>query len=165
MVMKILNCHLAAAIQFRDTLHGFCMGRGTRTASLEAKLLQQLMSVKEEVIYNIFLILYKSYDALDHGLCLEILVAYRVGPQDLHVLWRHWECLNMVARACGYFRDPFKGQCVMTQGYLISTIIFNMLVYTVLWHWVAAVEETEGGEEPRTEGFGQDIQQMVTFLC
>ena len=41
------------------------MGQGTGTASLEAKLLQQITAVREEVLYEVFLDLSKAYDALD----------------------------------------------------------------------------------------------------
>ena len=50
-VTGILNCHLTAEIQFYDILQGFCTGRGTRTTSLEVKLLQQIMALREEVMY------------------------------------------------------------------------------------------------------------------
>ena len=44
-VTGILNCRLTTAIQFHDTLHGFCTGRGTGTTSLEATMPQQLMAM------------------------------------------------------------------------------------------------------------------------
>ena len=54
------------------------------------------MEMREEVLYEIFLDLYKSYDALDHGRCLEILAAYILSPQDICLLWRYWDWLSMV---------------------------------------------------------------------
>ena len=38
-----------------------------------AKLLQQLAALREEVMYVIFLDLYKAYDALDRSICIKIL--------------------------------------------------------------------------------------------
>ena len=73
--MGILNCRLMAEIQFHDTLHGLSTGRGTRTTSLEAKLLKHIMSMREEVLYDIFLYIHKGYDAPDCGCCLGILAA------------------------------------------------------------------------------------------
>ena len=64
-VMVILNHLLTMVIQFHDTLHGFHTGRGTGPASLGSKLLQHLMAMSEEVLYEIFLGLHKSYGALD----------------------------------------------------------------------------------------------------
>ena len=55
------------AIKLHGILHGFREGRGTGTATLEAKLLQQLAAMREEVMYVIFLDLTKAYDALDRS--------------------------------------------------------------------------------------------------
>ena len=56
----ILHRRLTTGIQFHDVFHGFREGRGTGTATLEAKLLQQLSAMREEVLYVIFLILTKD---------------------------------------------------------------------------------------------------------
>ena len=72
-VAAILNHRLTASITFHDFLHGFQAGRSTGTATLKAKLLQQLSALREEVLCMIFLDLHKAYDALDRSRCLEIL--------------------------------------------------------------------------------------------
>ena len=64
MVTGILNFFLVGNIQFHDTLHSFRTGRGAGNAYLEAKLLQKLMDMMEEVLYEIFSYLHKSYGAL-----------------------------------------------------------------------------------------------------
>ena len=46
----ILNRRLTASITYHDFLQGFWAGRGTGTANLEAKLLQQLAALREEVL-------------------------------------------------------------------------------------------------------------------
>ena len=46
----ILNFRLVASITFHNFLHGFRAGRGTGTPTLEAKLLQQLAALREEVL-------------------------------------------------------------------------------------------------------------------
>ena len=46
-VVAILNCRFTASITFHHALHGFRSGRGTGTATLEAKLLQQLAALRE----------------------------------------------------------------------------------------------------------------------
>ena len=66
-------------IKLHDVLHGFREGCGTGTSTLEAKLLQQLAAMREEVLYVIFLDLTKEYDALDRSRTLEILKGYGVG--------------------------------------------------------------------------------------
>ena len=79
-VAEILNLRLTASITFHDFLHGFLEGRGTGTATLKAKLLQQLAALREEVLYMIFLDLHKAYNALDRSRCLDILERYGVTP-------------------------------------------------------------------------------------
>ena len=69
-VAAIINCRFASSIAYHDALRGFRAGRGTGTATLEAKLLQQLAALREEVLYVIFLELTKAYDALDRSRCL-----------------------------------------------------------------------------------------------
>ena len=73
LVASILNLQIMASITFHDFLHGFQEGCGTGTATLEAKLFQQLMALREEVLYVIFLELHKAYDALDRSRCIETL--------------------------------------------------------------------------------------------
>ena len=72
-VAAILHRRLTTAITYHDALHGFRAGRGTGAATLEAKLLQQLAAMREEVLYIIFLDLTKAYDALDMSRSLNIL--------------------------------------------------------------------------------------------
>ena len=49
-VAEILNCWLTAFITFHDYLHGFRAGFGTGTDTVEAKVLQQLADLREEVL-------------------------------------------------------------------------------------------------------------------
>ena len=49
-VTAILNNQLTASITFHELLHGFWSGRGTGNANLEAKLIHQLASLREEVL-------------------------------------------------------------------------------------------------------------------
>ena len=72
-VAAILNHRFTASITYHNFLHGFRADRGTGTSTLEAKLLQKLASLREEVLYVIFLDLQKAYDAMDRSRCLEIL--------------------------------------------------------------------------------------------
>ena len=96
-------------IQLHDVLHGFREGRGTGTATLEAKLLQQLAAMREEVLYVVFLDLTKAYDALDRSRSLEILKGYGVGERVRRLLTVYWERKTMVARAGSYYGKGFKG--------------------------------------------------------
>ena len=61
----ILNFRITASITYHGFLHGFWAGCGTYTTNLEAKLLQQLATMKEEVLYVIFMDLHEAYGALE----------------------------------------------------------------------------------------------------
>ena len=149
----ILNRRFTSSITYHDALHGFRAGRGTGTATLEAKILQQLAAMKEEVFYVIFLDLTKVYDALDRSRCLDILEGYGVGPNDRRLLKNYWRRLTMVARAGGYYKKAFKGERVVTQGYPLSSTIFNVVVDAVVRHWVnGLVDEAEAKGETGREG-------------
>ena len=104
-VADILNCWLAASIIFHDFLHGFRAGCSTGNATLEAKLLQQIATLREEVIYVSILDLHKAYDTLDRCRYLDIMEGYLVGPRARRILQTYWSHLTMVARAGGVLWD------------------------------------------------------------
>ena len=97
-VVAIFNFRLTASITFHHFLHRFRAGRGTGTTTLKDKLLHQLVALREEVLYVIFLDLHKAYDSLYRNRCMEILEVYGVGPQYLRILGTYWGRLRMVAR-------------------------------------------------------------------
>ena len=72
----VVNCRIGAAITYHEILHCYWAGRGNGTTYLESKLHQQLMAMREEVLYKIFMGLSNAYDTLDRELCLEIMVTY-----------------------------------------------------------------------------------------
>ena len=100
-VAVILNFRLTSSITFHDVLHGFRAGRGTGTATLEAKLIQQLAAMREEVLYVIFLDMTKAYAALYRSRCMGILEGYGVGPGARRLLRNYWRRLTMAARSGG----------------------------------------------------------------
>ena len=95
----------------------------------------------EKVLYIIFLDLHKAYDALERSRCLEILEGYGVGPQARRLLQTHWRRLTMVERAGRYYGTAFWGAQGVTQGDPLSPTIFNVVVYSVVRHWVMAMLE------------------------
>ena len=80
-VAEILNIWITASTTYHDFLRGFRIGRGTGTATLEAKLLQKLVALRGEVLHVIFLDLHMAYGAFDRSRCLKILEGYSLGPQ------------------------------------------------------------------------------------
>ena len=72
-VTLIINRCFTTSISFHNFLHGFRTGCVTGTASLEAKMIQQLKATREEVILTIYLDLHKEYGDLDRDRFLNIL--------------------------------------------------------------------------------------------
>ena len=100
-ISGIINRQILSYIQFHDALHGFRAGRGTGAATLEIKLLQNLVAMRDTVLQYIFVNLCKAYDALDRDTCLDILTGYGVGSRTLRILQTYWARLKMVAKAGG----------------------------------------------------------------
>ena len=64
MVLGVVSHWIGSVINFHDALHGLRTGQGDGSSFLEAKLLQKLTVIIEEVIYNFFLDLQKAYENL-----------------------------------------------------------------------------------------------------
>jgi len=121
------------AIQLHDCLHGFMTGHGTGTATIEAKLTQQLAYLEHTPLYKIFVDLKKVYDSVDQSQCLKILVGYGVGPNLIRLLKHFWESTELVCKVGGYFgHRRFKTGREVTQGDPASPHIFNILVDAIL---------------------------------
>ena len=110
-------------------------------------------ALREEVLYVIYMDLHKAYNALDRSRCLEILEGYGVVSKARKLLRTYWHRLTMVAQAGGYYGKEFRGEIGVTQGDPLSPTIFNVVVDTVVWHWVhGLVEEAEARGETGREG-------------
>ena len=76
---------------------------------------------------------------MDQEIFLDILTGYVMGPQAFRLLRQYLDRLVMVAIASVYHGDPFNGYRGVTQGYSISPTTSNVVVDTVLRHWVTEV--------------------------
>ena len=101
----------------------------------------------------IFLDLHKAYNALDRSRCLEILEGYGIWHRARNLLKQYWHRLTMVERSGGYYGKAFRGERGVTQGDPMYPTIFNVVVDTVVRHWVQGVlEELEARGEMGQEG-------------
>ena len=64
--------------------------------------------MKEEVLYDIFLYIYKEYDALERERCLCILAGYGVGLCALCLVRTYRGCLTVASKVGGYQSIPLK---------------------------------------------------------
>ena len=93
-------------------------------------------------------------------MALELLAVCGVGPRTVRLLWKYWDRLAMVAKDGRYFGRPFKGYQYVTQGNLLSPIIFNMVFDAVVRHRVTVVTPPEVG----TGGLGLTIIHLVDYF-
>ena len=161
-IESIINRRIASKIQFHDSLHGFIAKRGTGTACIEAKLLQQLSVMVQKTLYYVFLDLRKAYDTVDRERLLEVLEGYGVGPNILGLLKFYWENQRCVARSGNYHGSVFVPERGVTQGGIVSPILFNVLVDAVVRKWFADVMEDMMAANTGLEG--EDVISDRTSL-
>ena len=58
----MVNCCLKKSVVLHYALHGFREGRGVGTATLEAKLTQNLTGIAHEPLFKVFLDVRKYYE-------------------------------------------------------------------------------------------------------
>ena len=109
MATVILNRCITTSIACHNVLCGLWVGCSMGTASLEAKMLQQLIAMRYKVLYANFLDLNKEFDALDRERCLEIIEVYGVELQARRILHTYWERLMTMDNAGRYYREAFQG--------------------------------------------------------
>ena len=63
--VRLLNRRITSAIKYHDVLHKFSAGCGMGITTLEAKLLQKLTAMREKFLFEVFLDLHNSYNALE----------------------------------------------------------------------------------------------------
>ena len=108
-VTSLLNHRLTTAVKFHDVLNGFWAGCGMGNDTSKSNLLQHIKSMREFVLFKVFLDFHKEYDDLDWDRWLEILAAYGFSSRRIQLLWTYWDQMTMVDKAGGYFGHIFKG--------------------------------------------------------
>jgi hypothetical protein len=163
----LINQRIQGSVQFHNCLHGSRAQRGTGTAIIEAKLIQQLAMRRQVPVYTIFLDLQnKAYDAIDRGQTLEILEqGYGVGPSARRLLKYFWDHQQegVVARQSGYYREAFGATRGVTQGSVLSPTIFNIVADgAVVRHWLSRVMQDT--PDVPVSGFGTDVQDRFALF-
>jgi hypothetical protein len=78
----------------------------------------------------------KAYDALDREQTLIILAAYGVGPRMLRLQKHFWDTAKLVCHVGGNYGEPFNAERGITQGGLLSSLMFNVCVDAVVREWL-----------------------------
>ena len=105
---------------------------GTGTATIEAKLAQQLSGLAHEPLFLIFLFVCKANNSLERGKCMETLKGYRLGPNMAQLLGHYWQKKKIVPKAGKFLIHLFGTGCGVTQGYPALPMGFNTVVDSVV---------------------------------
>eukprot|EP00956_Cyclotella_meneghiniana_P003690 scaffold4479_cov46-Cyclotella_meneghiniana.AAC.3 len=159
-VIEMIMERRLQAIQLHNCLHGSVQRRGTGTAILKAKLVQQLAYLRQTLLYEVFIDLRKAYDAMDRRRTLMILEAYGAGPNMLHLIERFWDLAMLVCKAHGRYGEPFKSFRGVTQGGPLSPKIFNILVDAIVREWLRQIL----GDEAAAEGVGAAVSVFLALF-
>jgi hypothetical protein len=142
---KVVECIMdwqLNALPLHEVLHGCRNGRGTGTAILEAKLVQQFAHLEQEPFYGVFLNLKKAFDAMDRERCLLILEGYFAGPNMVQLIRNFLRDVTMVCCASGNYGGPFRAGGGVTQGGPLSAKLFNILVDAVVREWLCQLRDS-----------------------
>ena len=132
----ITGYDLLSAVEFQDEIHGFRKGRGTGTAILYNKFLcQQSNIVTGKTLKQIDIDLSKAYDTLDRKITLKFLKHYGIGKRTKTLLEKFWKHHHVIPRASGYHGRCFQAQRGVTQGDIISPMIFNIVLDCLITKW------------------------------
>ena len=108
----------------------------------------QSASANHATLKQLYLDMTKAYDTLDRSKTLLILEAYGVGPNILRIIRTFWERHKVVPRASGYHGRAFQATRGVTQGDILSPMVFNIVVDCIIKAWkmehpeVASVVDT-----------------------
>ena len=118
---------------FHDSLHGFVAKLGMDMTCIEAKHFSSCHGWFKRPCIILFLDLCKVYDTVDQEPVLEILEGYKIGPDTLrllHFFWKNQE--RYVARNRNYHGEAVMPDHGVTQGGIVTPILFNILVDAVI---------------------------------
>ena len=131
------------------------------TATLQENLTQRLVGISHDPLFQLFLDVWKSYNSLDRGWCMDILRGYEMGQNTARIIAHHWYSLLFVPKASrflGMVLGPVGG---VTQGYPAPPMIFNIVLDVV----VRAVLELVCGTQEARHRMGWEAGEQNLVFC
>ena len=115
-----------------DALYEFRLGRGTGTDTLEAKLVQQLVGIAHEPLFQVFLDVRKVYKSMDRVRCTEIMRGYGMVQNMARLIAHHYSNQHFVPKTSRFPGMAFGIGRRVTQGNPTSPVIFNIMADVVV---------------------------------
>ena len=137
----IIDTRLRESFCLHNVLHGFRAGRGTGTTILELNLVQELASVDQYPLFLVFIDLQKAHDTVYCGCLLTTLRGYGAGPHMCRLLAVFWYQQEVVTRQNGHHGPHLKSTQGTSQGRLIFTTLFNLILDNVVINWLVLTVE------------------------
>ena len=134
-ISSIITQCIQQSVKFHNAIHGFCPNRGTHTAIIEAKLYQQRHITEGKPLYHIFLDISKAYDTIDRKQKIRVLQGYGVGENCIRILRTLWDNHTIMPRDGSLYGASFNAKRGVTQGDIISPIIFNIMIDATINAW------------------------------
>ena len=78
---------------------------------------------------------------MERGCLLQNLVGTRAGPQIWGLLQEFWDKQEVVTQQGGFHGTPFNSSIGTTQGDLSSLTLFNVVLESVIRHWMSLTIE------------------------
>ena len=107
---------------------------------------QQLAGIAHETLFKVFLDVRKAYNSLDRGQCMDILREYSMVKNMACLINHHWDNLIFVPRVERFLGTAFVTGRGVIKGNLASSMIFNIMVNTVV---IVVLEIVCGPHEAR----------------
>jgi Reverse transcriptase (RNA-dependent DNA polymerase) len=134
-ISSIINSRIKHVVQFDEAVHGFRQQRGMGTAILTNKFCMLRSAAEKKTVQQIYLDLKKAYNTIDCTATLRILGGYGIGPNIQRLLGTFWGQHTVVPRAIGYHGRAFRATRGVTQGDIISLMIFNLVLDCIIKAW------------------------------
>ena len=99
---------------------------------MEAKLAHKLAGLVHELLFQVFLDVWKAYESLDRGWCMDILRGYGMGKRMVRLIAHHWENFMFVPKVKRFLGTLFGMRRGVKNGDPDSLMIFNIVVDAVV---------------------------------
>ena len=130
-------------VDLHDALHGFRVGRGLGTATLDSKLVQKLTGPAHESLFHVVLDIRKAYTSMYRGRRMEMLRGYGMGPNMPCLLAHHWYNQQILPKVGIFLGKVFGTGRGVTKVDPVSPMIFNIVVDVVARLLLAEVCEPQ----------------------